>query len=254
MVLHLIKMIVTDLDETLFHTDKTISLFTKETLAKVRNKGIKTVFATARGNSTKKLVPYELFDAYILTNGASAFIDGVFVYKKTIPPEVARLILQKLTEFGMDAAAEINGIHHANFDVQKRWDYIPNYILSDFSRFDGNSDKLYAMVEKPEQVGMIAAVLPELIYLNVSKDNMAMMMHRDATKMKAINAVAQKWGVDASEIISFGDDINDIEMLTKCGVGVAMGNALDEVIEISDFVCDTNDNDGVAKWILERIL
>lgn len=250
----MIKMIVMDLDETLLHTDKTISSFTRETLVKVRSKGIKIVFATARGNGAKKLVPCELFDANILMNGANAFIDGVSVYNKTILPETARPLLQKLTNMGLDAAANVNGIHYANFDVQKRWAYVHNYVVTDFSDLDANANKLYAVIEKPEQVGMIEAVLPGQLYLHVSKDNMAMMMHKEATKMNAISAVAQKWDISISEVVSFGDDINDKEMLSKCGIGVALGNALDEVKEIADFICDTNNNDGVAKWLAERIL
>ena len=53
----MIKMIVTDLDDTLFRTDKSISQYTIDIIKRVRKKGIKVIFATARGSSTKDLVP-----------------------------------------------------------------------------------------------------------------------------------------------------------------------------------------------------
>jgi hydroxymethylpyrimidine pyrophosphatase-like HAD family hydrolase len=56
-----------------------------------------------------------------------------------------------------------------------------------------------------------------------------------------------------TEIAAFGDDINDMEMLQNCGVGVAMANGLDRVKAAADWVCDTNDQDGVAKWLVERL-
>ena len=43
-------------------------------------------------------------------------------------------------------------------------------------------------------------------------------------------------------------------MLQNCGIGVAMENALDEVKTAADFICDNNNNDGVAKWIEKHLL
>ena len=43
-------------------------------------------------------------------------------------------------------------------------------------------------------------------------------------------------------------------MLRDCGIGVAVANAIDEVKAVADHICDTNDNDGVAKWLEENVL
>ena len=43
-------------------------------------------------------------------------------------------------------------------------------------------------------------------------------------------------------------------MLRECGIGVAVANAIDEAKAVADFVCDTNDNDGVARWLEENLL
>ena len=66
-------------------------------------------------------------------------------------------------------------------------------------------------------------------------------------------AIANEFNIDKSEIVAFGDDMNDKEMLVSMGSGVAMGNAIEEVKVIADYICDTNDNDGVAKWLDENI-
>ena len=81
-----------------------------------------------------------------------------------------------------------------------------------------------------------------------------MVMHREATKSKALLEMARVWGIEQTEIVAFGDDLNDIDLLAYAGVGVATENALDEVKAAADCICDTNDNDGVAKWIEENIL
>lgn len=59
--------------------------------------------------------------------------------------------------------------------------------------------------------------------------------------------VTGKLNISKSEIIAFGDDINDKEMFVNSGIGVAMRNSIDEIKELADYICDTNDNDGVAK-------
>jgi len=76
-----------------------------------------------------------------------------------------------------------------------------------------------------------------------------MVMHKDALKSKAVAALAEYWNIERREIVAFGDDMNDIDLLKWCGTGVAMGNALDEVKAAADDMCDTNDNDGIAKWL-----
>ena len=79
-------------------------------------------------------------------------------------------------------------------------------------------------------------------------------MHKDATKANAVAALSRYWNIAQSEIVAFGDDLNDIDLLTYAGVGVAVANALDEVKAVADDICDTNDNDGVAKWLEENVL
>jgi hydroxymethylpyrimidine pyrophosphatase-like HAD family hydrolase len=66
--------------------------------------------------------------------------------------------------------------------------------------------------------------------------------------------LAKIWNIEPSEIAAFGDDLNDIDLLRYAGYGVAMENALDEVKAVADYICDTNDNDGVAKWLEDNML
>ena len=63
-----------------------------------------------------------------------------------------------------------------------------------------------------------------------------------------------KLGISREELIAFGDNYNDITMIGYAGMGVAMGNAEPEVKRIANCVCETNDEDGVAKTIEQMIL
>lgn len=51
------------------------------------------------------------------------------------------------------------------------------------------------------------------------------------------------------EIMAFGDAQNDIQMIKSVGIGVAMGNAMEEVKAVANVICDTNLNNGIGKTI-----
>ena len=55
------------------------------------------------------------------------------------------------------------------------------------------------------------------------------------------------------ELMAFGDGFNDLSMLEYSGIGIAMGNAVDEVKAIADFITISNDEDGIA-IALEQLL
>ncbi len=248
------KMVVTDLDDTLLRTNKSISKYTIDVINRVRNQGIKIIFATGRGSSAKSLVPFELFDGYVLMNGAKAYVNNRLIYDRTISADVFIPFLRELSNRDLRVAAEIEGVHCANFNVKEKWSYINNFIVTDYLNISGSADKLYALIENPNQIDIITPILPKELYLILSRDNLAMIMHKEATKSNAVLEVANEFNISKRGVIAFGDDINDKDMLLNCGFGVAMSNSIDEIRMIADEICDTNDNDGVAKWLDEKIL
>ena len=73
-------------------------------------------------------------------------------------------------------------------------------------------------------------------------------------KGRGLMELGELLGICPQEIMAFGDGDNDIRMLEKAGIGVAMGNALDNVKAAADYVTDTNDEEGVAKAIIKFAL
>jgi len=71
-------------------------------------------------------------------------------------------------------------------------------------------------------------------------------------KLIAFKRLAGLLGIKLTEAIAFGDDLNDLDLIRACGIGVAMGNAAPVVKEAADIVAGTNDQDGVAA-VLEAI-
>lgn len=248
----MIKAIIVDLDDTLLRYDKTISELTKNTLEKCRSKGIKVIFATARGASSKKIISQESFDGCIMYNGALAEINNQIIHERFINPQIFCPFLKKIDELGMNAAAEINGIHHANFEVSLMWER--DFILTKFENIKEESEKLYVIINSERDIYYINKYLPPELYVHYTKDNLALIMDKEATKLNALSSVLEWLNIPICDVIAFGDDINDKEMLEKCGIGIAMNNALREIKEVADEICDSCDNDGVARWLLSNIL
>jgi hydroxymethylpyrimidine pyrophosphatase-like HAD family hydrolase len=69
------------------------------------------------------------------------------------------------------------------------------------------------------------------------------------SKYNAIKVVSDIEGIDNKDIICFGDGRNDIDMIKNCGIGVAMGNALDVVKDVSDYVTISHNEDGIVYFL-----
>ena len=79
-------------------------------------------------------------------------------------------------------------------------------------------------------------------------------MSNEATKWNGIKQTLSHFGVSSSDAVYLGDDNDDIEPIKNCGLGVAVSNAIPSVLDIADRIIDSNDMDGVAKFIEENIL
>lgn len=256
-----IKMIATDLDRTLLRTDKTISAYTADILNRCRQKGIKIVFATARPKRTVDHFCLDIpTDALILHNGAVIYTDKKPFANFGIESILKDNILQSLSKNYPDAnlSVEINDVLYANFDIPT--DIFPewNYTKSDFLNLPPSpADKIIIDISSMEDIKRFEKHIPEDLYIEMSSGdniNLGLIMNRQATKWNALQAVSAHFNIPTSDIVAFGDDYNDIDMIHGCGIGVAVSNSINEAKNIADHICDTNQNDGVAKWLEENLL
>lgn len=116
------------------------------------------------------------------------------------------------------------------------------------------------------QVNKILAELPDSAIAEeiAAKNHCRLQCYRDENlyaflpeksgKIQAIHELAKLVNISLKDIVSFGDDVNDLEMLQICGMGVAVSNAIEEVQHAADCVTLSNDEDGVADWIEKNML
>ncbi|MDE6725300.1 MAG: HAD-IIB family hydrolase, partial [Ruminiclostridium sp.] len=85
-------------------------------------------------------------------------------------------------------------------------------------------------------------------------ENWYAFLPKTAGKVQAIQELAKLLNISLNEIVAFGDDKNDVEMLKMCGVGVAVDNAITDVKNIADSITLSNDENGVAEWLVKNVL
>lgn len=88
----------------------------------------------------------------------------------------------------------------------------------------------------------------------LSKDNYLEVTHNQVSKKQALLELAKYYQLSLSEIMTIGDNYNDIPMIETSGLGVAMGNAPTDVKTCANTVTDSNDQNGVSKAIKLYVL
>ena len=252
-----VKAIIVDLDRTLLRTDKTISDYTLQVIQKCHAKGILIMAATARPERAITMYHEQVnFDAMTVMNGADVVFPGKGSGNRQgneIPRKSAEVILQKICEMpGIILSLECGNEVYANIEIPE-WNAI---VFTEFPKLptEGPIYKILASREKENIGPLVEKLLPEDIYCTVANDNLVQIMNKNATKWNGIQMMLEACGIEAENAVYFGDDNDDMEPLKKCGTGVAVANAIDAVKEAADEVVESNDEDGVAKWIERNLL
>lgn len=250
----MIKALFFDVDGTLvsFGTHR-IPQSTCNALARARANGVKLFTATGRPrqflNNIQQVEP--LMHGYVLATGALCVCGDTVVNKSVIPADEAEAIVEFCNARGRAAAvigtrdvqivnrnAEVDTVFYDmlkvtydKFDVPLR-DVLAQGVLqiTPFLTAD----------EERKLLSTLPGCASARWYPSFCDITSAL-----ADKAGGIRSIADYLGIDVSETMAFGDGGNDISMLQAAGVGVAMGNALDEVKAHADYVTADVDHDGV---------
>lgn len=253
------KMIVLDLDGTTLRNDKTVSEETIKTLLECRKEGNTILFATARPpRDAYKYVPQPLRDNPIICYNGACIISSEklnVLYKKEISKEDVLKLLDIIEKYGYsNMCVEVNDALYSNFDTTDFFGNAKNCIV-DLKTMDFEAAYKVIICSKKEITKDVVQEFPKSCK-GIITDNgtLCQIINSQASKWKCVSSLAEKLNINKEDIIAFGDDYNDIDMIKNAGIGVAMGNAQEDVKSIADYVTDTNINDGVAKYLNKNIL
>ena len=252
-----IRAMIFDLDRTLLRSDRTISAYTRSILERCRAKGIYSIIATAR--PPRAIGVYEEMirpDAAVTMNGASLRMNGRERRSVSMDAQSARRLIAQIDQKlpGRPWSLEAESGLYANFDTSTRWEGPPAPIVSVDTVPNERVYKVLAELKEAGDADILRSLLPKDTYLEIAEGTLGMVIHQEATKMQGVLTALQELGVKREEAAAFGDDLADIGMIKSCGCGVAVQNALVAVKAAADFIAESNDDDGVAKWLEAHVL
>lgn len=260
---------ISDLDGTLLRKDQTLSPFTAKTICELTEKGLLFSYATARSYATSSKVtagipenlPVITFNGtFIMETGTGKrLVSNLFEVKE------AKRILDILT------ANDVYPIVNAFFDGEEKFSYLPEKTTRGMDIFIKerwndvrrhpvvSSDMLYAgevfhfaCMDEEEKLRPLYEAFreefPTVLYRDMYSGEMWLELHpKGATKAQAMLALKNLLGCD--RVICFGDGLNDIPMFEAADECYAVAGAEDALKRIATGVIESNENDGVEKWL-----
>jgi Cof subfamily protein (haloacid dehalogenase superfamily) len=258
----MVKAAFFDIDGTLvsFKTH-CIPQSTKDAVSRIRKQGVKVFIATGRPLPFINNLAGLEYDGIMSVNGAyCTTVDGVVISRNPVP----RADIQRIVD---DAKRHPMPIAFASHDkaMVVNPDAAGDFLPEVFSLLD---------IDLPETQPIEAALSMDVLQVIAffTQEQEARVMHevlkgcdanrwhpyfadcvaKGKNKATGIDDICKYYGIALPDTIAFGDGGNDVTMLRHAGVGIAMGNAPEEVQSCADIITDTVDCDGIAK-ALERL-
>ncbi|MDU2582291.1 MAG: HAD family hydrolase [Anaerococcus hydrogenalis] len=267
----MIKLFAMDLDGTSLDSNSILQEKTINALKKLDENGIKFVFTSGRATpSVRYLMESTGIDNPLVTNnGALAFINKEnLIYQNPLKYEEVEELINFSQEnklffqfYDLDTYYSNRmcpeRFNHLEKDSTYGMNYQVNFSFSTkplkelklrknsafkFQIFldKNDSNKLSTILEKVSEMGL---------YATTSSYGMIEIMQKNVNKFNGLSEISYLLGINKEEMAAIGDQDNDIPMLENVGMSFAMGNAIDKVKEISDFVVSTNDEFGLVDAI-----
>lgn len=256
------RLAAIDLDGTLLRSDGTISERSRAAIRTVRDKGIVVVIVTARGPSNITELAHDagIEGSAICSNGALIvdLASGSIICERLIETELAIRIVEGVRD---RLPGILFAVEHAQFAHEPGfsawgWTPPPGTRVADAVELLGEPAAKLLMLHKDHQIEAILAVAQEIAgegaTVVLSGDQAVEVTAVGVNKAAGLAQVAEELGIDAADVVAFGDYPNDVPMLAWAGQGIAVANAHAEVLAIADEVTASNDEDGVA-LVLERL-
>ncbi|SHJ78338.1 sugar-phosphatase [Tepidibacter formicigenes] len=263
------KLIAIDMDGTLLNENKEISKANYEAIQKAKKIGKKVVLATGRPLLGVKKFLEELnlisdedyvaaFNGALVQNTKS----GRVVSKTTLHLNDYKLLydLSKKLNVNIHALTESSVITPKNnkyTEVEASLNSIPIEEIPVESVSEDETIVKVMFIDEPELIDKVIKKIPKEIkekYTIVrSAPFFLEFLDKSVNKGVGVNAIAKELGLDPKEVICVGDAGNDIDMIKYAGLGVAMGNAFDEVKEVANYVTLSNEDDGVA-YVIHKFM
>ena len=285
------KLVAIDLDGTMLNQYGIITEKTKKAISKAQEKGVEVMIASGRAITSVKRFSKEINSNkyFISGNGAITYDikNNKILYENILSKTKALKIIKICEENSIyyNVYTE-NGIIAKNLSYNTLYYYKDNLTKPDENRthinivenvydyFEQREEKILKIMICDEHKTVFNSIvrklkeLSEIEVLEVSHmsrkiikqgtDEIALeyfyteVSAKEVDKWNALEEIIGLMNISKEEVVTIGDNANDLKMITNAGLGVAMGESAPYVKQSADIIAPTNDEDGVA-IILNKI-
>ena len=263
------KLFCTDLDGTLLSTKSDVSAYTIAQIDKLKQRS-RIILVSARMPNGMYYIQEDLgvLDQPIICYNGALVLDGdKELLSVTVPlnivNEIHKICMPLDTDLGLYAFNEWH-VPKTSERVEKEIKYTKTKpifkstqdTLGEWNTKGIGVHKVMLMGTKTtadELMPILQRRFKEEINLYRSNDTLIEIAPKSVSKLTAIQKVLLT-NESLMDVIAFGDNYNDIEMLTKVGCGVAVTNGREEVKRIANYIAESNIDDGVARFIEQHLL
>lgn len=258
---NLVRLVACDMDGTLLNQDFVLSKASRARLPELAERGVQLVMASGRMVSGQRPFHQQLG----LTTPVIAY-NGALVWDVANERAIAHTpVPHDLAREAVKVAAD-EGLHLQYFWDDRFWTIERNswmelyegrtrltgHVVDDLAAFGPEKapTKMIIIadpVHAEELVARFREMFGDSLYVTTTMPEYVELMHPDVSKGRALRQVADSYGIPMSEVMAFGDALNDSSMLTAAGVGVAMENGHPDVRALADHVTLSNRDDGIVR-------
>ena len=251
----MIKIIASDLDHTLLREDHTLSPKTDDLLKRLHQLGIKVVLASGRPvpgltDLNNQLALRQPDDFSIYLNGALVLdnYEGISIFGRTLQAQ-ALIELGQLEYISTETVYSTTDFGKSNYASFAPATMTFRYIKQAAFKNDKPIYKV-GFANTPDVIDAIQASINfSDISVTRSRREFLEFMPRGVNKAVGLESIVAHLDYSADQVMAFGDEENDIEMLQYAGVSVAVANARNVVKTNAQYVTDSNEEDGVFRFL-----
>jgi len=257
------ELVALDIDGTILNSNMLITEETKRAVKLCKKNGVKVVLSS--GRLSRSIKPYmERLDlnGYQVTLNGAVIKDadtGNILEKFTIPKNDYMDVLKKLNKFNYSTIIFGVDTYYKNYDnedirIIEKISGMNAEFISSFKDIV-NPTKTLSIIEDIDSINVFRNKIESEKYTIIRTGyNHVEVVRKDIDKGTALKIIADKYNIPREKVLAIGDSENDIGMLKYAGKGIAMGNAYDNVKEISDEITASCDEEGVAKALYKNVL
>ena len=259
-----IKCIILDVDGTLTNDKNQITEYSKTIISELIKKNIKVILASGRSTYDVIKTSEECLASSILISNNGAIIydykNKKNIYESIIPKNKLKQIWDISIKYGVDCIYNSNNIRYRKyFCLDKSYNEENDIIIEDYEDI---KDNVFQVVLLSDSDTNLKLCLNEVRKIGLIINNfqvgsngirVADINCKTDNKGTAVGIINKVYNIKKSEILCIGDSINDIEMFKKCGIKVAMKNAVSELKNQADYITDYSNNENGAALFLQKM-